>query len=253
MKTLKLIGNKIANALYSLPRILFINFYRFFLRIKISNPKKIPRDHSVIFAFNHTTGADPIIALGALRRKIHFLADSGRFTNRFTAFFMRKFANSTPVFQSEARKNIKSFKELFLISNNKKVFFGIFPEGDLFKKGKFGEFRDGAAYLSFKTKIPIVPVYMHNVSLGPTDEGWVGRHPVFEGIVSLFMNTYRKIHVFVGDPIDPMAENIMEELSDLTDKKEYKKIIDKITKELEKEFLELKEEAEIFSLSNKPQ
>jgi 1-acyl-sn-glycerol-3-phosphate acyltransferase len=248
MKILKLIGNKVANAFYSLPRVLFINFYRSFLRIRITNPKKIPSDHAVIFAFNHTTGADPIIALGALRRKIHFLADSGRFTNNFTAFFMRRFANCTPVFQKEAVKNIKSFKELLLISSNKKVSFGIFPEGDLFKKGKFGKFHDGAAYLSFKTKIPIIPVYMHNVSLGPTDEGWVGRHPVFEGIASLFMNTYRRIHVFIGDPIDPMAEKIMEELSDLTDKNEYKKIIDKITEELEKEFLELKEEAEITKL-----
>lgn len=248
MKILKLIGNKITNAFYSLPRILFVNFYSSFLRIRVSNPKKIPRDHSVIFAFNHTTGADPIIALGALKRKIHFVADSERFTNRFTTFFMRRFANSTPIFKKEARKNVKSFKELFLISKKKKIFFGIFPEGDLFKKGKFGKFHDGAAYLSFKTKIPIVPVYMHNVSLGPNNESWVGRHPVFEGIASLFMNTYRRIHVFIGDPIDPMAENIMEELSDLADKKEYKKIIDKITEELKKEFLELKEEADITKL-----
>ena len=244
MKILRLIGYKIANAFYSLPRVMFINFYRSFLRISISDSKKIPKDHSVIFAFNHTTGADPIIALGALKRKICFLADSERFTNRFTTFFMRRFANSIPVFKQQAEKNIKSFKELFKISKNKKIFFGVFPEGNLFKKGKFGEFRDGAAYLSFKTKIPIVPVYMHNVSLGPKNESWVGRHPVFEGIASLFMNTYRRIHVYIGDPIDPMAENIMGELKELTDKEEYKKIIDKITRELEKEFLELKEEAE---------
>jgi 1-acyl-sn-glycerol-3-phosphate acyltransferase len=156
---------------------------------------------------------------------------------------MRRFANSTPIFKKEAQKNVRSFKELFLISRRKKIFFGIFPEGDLFKKGKFGKFHNGAAYLSFKTKIPIVPVYMHNINVGPTNESWVGRHPVFEGIASLFMNTYRRIHVFVGDPIDPMAENILEELSELTDKNEYKKVIDKITEELEKEFLELKEEA----------
>lgn len=49
------------------------------------------------------------------------------------------------------------------------------------------------------------------------------------------MNTYMRIYAFIGDPIDPMAENIMEELKELTDKKEYKKIIDKITEELKKE------------------
>ena len=249
MKILKIIGNKFVYAFYNLPRILFINFYRSFLRIRISNPKKIPRNHSVIFAFNHTSGADPIIALSALKRKIYFVADSERFTNRFTTFFMRRFANSTPIFKNEAQKNIKSFKELFLISKRKKIFFGIYPEGDLFKKGKFGKFHDGAAYLSFKTKIPIVPVYMHNVSVGPTDESWVERHPVLEGIISLFTNTFRRIHVFIGDPIDPIAENIMKELKELTDKNEYKIIIDKITEELEKEFLELKEEAAIFSIS----
>lgn len=249
MRILKLIGSKLADIFYNLPRILVINSYRSFLRIKISDLKKIPRDQSVIFAFNHTTGADPLIALGALRRKIHFIADSANFTNRLTSFFMRRFANSTPIFKKEAKKNIKSFKELFLISREKIIFFGIFPEGDLFKKEKFGKFKDGAAYLSYKTKLPIVPVYMHNICLGSTDEGWVDRHPVFEGISSLFINTFRKIHVFIGDPIDPVAENIMEELSGLTDKKEYKKILDKITKQLEKEFLELKEEAEIFPIS----
>jgi len=90
---------------------------------------------------------------------------------------------------------------------------------------------------------------MHNVSVGPTDESWVESHPVLEGIISLFTNTFRRIHVFIGDPIDPIAENIIKELKGLTDKNEYKIIIDKITEELEKEFLELKEEAAIFSIS----
>jgi 1-acyl-sn-glycerol-3-phosphate acyltransferase len=246
MRILKLTGSKLADIFFDLPRILVINNYRFFLRIKITNPKKIPNDHSVIFAFNHTTGADPIIALGALRRKIHFIADSANFSNRFTSFFMRRFANSTPIFKKEPKKNINSFKELFLISKEKIIFFGIFPEGDLFKKGKFGKFKGGAAFLSFKTKLPIVPVYIHNICLGSTNEDWVDRHPVLEGISSLFLNTFHKIHIFIGDPIDPMAENIMEELGELTDKNEFKKILDKITEKLEKEFIRLREEADGF-------
>jgi 1-acyl-sn-glycerol-3-phosphate acyltransferase len=246
MRILKLTGSKLADIFFDLPRILVINNYRFFLRIKITNPKKIPNDHSVIFAFNHTTGADPIIALGALRRKIHFIADSANFSNRFTSFFMRRFANSTPIFKKEPKKNINSFKELFLISKEKIIFFGIFPEGDLFKKGKFGKFKGGAAFLSYKTKLPIVPVYIHNICLGSTNEDWVDRHPVLEGISSLFLNTFHKIHIFIGDPIDPMAENIMEEFGELTDKNEFKKILDKITEKLEKEFIKLREEADSF-------
>jgi len=244
MGKLKIIGGKISNGFYNLPRILIINFYRLFVWIRVINPKKIPYNKSAIFAFNHTTGADPLIALGALRKKIIFVTDSERFSNRLSSFFFRKFLNSIPIFKEQFNKNVKSFKELFSISGNKKVFFGIFPEGDLYKHDKFGKFRGGAAYLSYKTKLPIIPVYLHNLSKGPGENTWLGRHPVAEGIMSLFMNTFRKVHVFIGEPIDPVAENIMEDLKELADKNAYKKAIQQITQELEEEFQELRVEAD---------
>jgi len=246
------IHNKILIVLYNIPKFLFINFFRLFVvRIKVFEPKKIPSERSAIFAFNHTTGADPIIVLGAIRRKIYFMADSERFSNRFTSFFMRKFTNSIPVFKNELLKNIKSFKELFDISKGKKIFFGIFPEGDLFKKDIFGKFKGGAAYLSYKTKLPIIPVYIHNIHKGPGEDTWCGRHPVFEGIASLFMNIFRRINIFIGEPIDPMAESIISDFKELTNKNEYKKIINKITRELEEEFADLKNEANILFTKNK--
>lgn len=252
MGKLKIIGVKILNGFYNLPRVLIINFYKLFLWIKIINPKKIPYNKSAIFAFNHTTGADPLIALGALRKKIVFVTDSERFSNRFTSFFFRKFTNSIPIFKEQFNKNIKSFKELFLISDSKKVFFGIFPEGELYKHDEFGKFRGGAAYLSYKTKLPIIPVYLHNLSKGPREDTWLGRHPVAEGIMSILMNTFRKVHVFIGEPIDPVAENIMEDLKELADKNAYKKAIQRITQELEEEFQELREEADKLFSGKKP-
>ncbi|MCL4417720.1 MAG: 1-acyl-sn-glycerol-3-phosphate acyltransferase, partial [Actinobacteria bacterium] len=252
MGKLKIIGVKILNGFYNLPRILIINFYKLFLWIKIINPKKIPYNKSAIFAFNHTTGADPLIALGALRKKIVFVTDSERFSNRFTSFFFRKFTNSIPIFKEQFNKNIKSFKELFLISDSKKVFFGIFPEGELYKHDEFGKFRGGAAYLSYKTKLPIIPVYLHNLSKGPGEDTWLGRHPVAEGIMSILMNTFRKVHVFIGEPIDPVAENIMKDLKELADKNAYKKAIQRITQELEEEFQELREEADKLFSGKKP-
>ncbi len=244
MRFLKFTGYGILNIFYNLPRFVIITSYRMTLRIKIFNSKKIPKDHSAIFAINHTTGADPLIVLGALKKKIYFVADSERFSNRFTSFFMRKCTNSTPIFKQEFLKNIRSFKELFKIAKGKRIFFGIFPEGELFKNGELGKFKDGAAYLSYKTKLPIIPVYLHNLHNGPSKDTWFGRHPVFEGISALALNTFRRVQIFIGDPIDPMAENIMEDLREMTDSKEYKKIIDKITAVLEEEFNELKEEAD---------
>src|SRR3989304_9753198 len=149
---------KISDFFYGIPVVLFINFYKLFTRTRVFNAKRLPRNKSVILAINHTADADPIILLAAIKRKIFFVAESENFGNRLTNFFMRKFANCVPVFnKDESPKNTKSFKELFNISKNKNVSFGIFPEGMLNKKTGFNKFRKGAAYLSYKTRLPIIP------------------------------------------------------------------------------------------------
>ena len=115
------------------------------------------------------------------------------------------------------------------------------------KKGKFEKFHKGAAYLSYKTKLPIIPIYIHDILKGPDEKRWIGRNNVAEGIVALMLNTFRKIHIFVGKPIDPLTKSISEEFKNLTDKKVYKQITEDIHKALEDEFLELKEEADDLS------
>ena len=108
MRILRRIKNRILIIFYNIPRFLFISFYKYcVVRIRVFDPKKIPKENSAIFAFNHTTGADPIIVLGAIKRKIYFLTDSDRFKTKFTEFFFRKFTNSIPVFKNEIEKNIK--------------------------------------------------------------------------------------------------------------------------------------------------
>ena len=245
MKILLKIKGVLLNILYNTPRFLFINFYRLcVVRINVINKKELTGKNSAIFTFNHTTGADPIIVLGALRKKIYFIADSERFKTKFTDFFFRKFTNSVPVFKTEFLKNISSFRELFSIAKEKRIFFGIFPEGNLNKNNMFGKFHNGAAYLSYKTKLPIIPVYIHNIHKGPAPDSKCSKNPVMEGIYSLFSNTFRKIHVFIGEPIDPVADNIFSDFIEMTDKNSYKKILIRITSKLENEFIKLKNEAD---------
>lgn len=243
---------KISDFFYSIPRILFINFFKIFSRAKIVNPKNLPKDRSVILAINHTVDADPIILLAAIKKKIFFIAESENFGNWLTNFFMRRFANCVPIFKAQFAKNIKSFKELFNISKEKNVFFGIFPEGMLNKKGGLKKFQKGAAYFSYKTKLPIIPVYMHNTNISPESKKWVWNNKITRGIISIIINSFRKIHIFIGDPIDPIAESVMHKFKDLTHPKTYKKIINNINDALEKEFLELASEADcLFGINNK--
>jgi len=250
MKIIKDLVKKISDFFYSIPRILFINFYKLFTRAKVFNTKRLPRDKSVILAINHTADADPIILLAAIKKKICFIAESENFGNWLTSFFMRKFANCVPVFKEQFSKNVKSFKELFNISKNKNVFFGIFPEGVLNKKNGFKKLQKGAAYFSYKTKLPIIPIYMHNLNRGPDSKKWIWINRITRGILSLIINAFRKVNVFIGEPINPMAETIIEDFKDFTDPGTYKKIIDNINEALEKEFLELESEAnDLFGTS----
>jgi len=243
---------KISDFFYGIPRILFINFYKIFSRARVINPKKLPSDKSVILAINHTVDADPIILLSAIRKKIFFIAESENFGNWISSFFMRKFANCVPVFKKQSFKNIKSFKELFNISKNKNVFFGIFPEGMLNKKGGFKDFYKGAAYFSYKTKLPIIPVYMHNTNISPESKKWVWKNRISRGIISIIINSFRKIHIFIGNPIDPIAESVMQEFKDFTDPGARKKVVNSINEALKKEFLELVDEADdLFGIEGK--
>jgi len=129
--TVKNLAKKISEFFCSIPRILFINFYKLLTRTKVINQKRIPFNKSAIFAINHTADADPVILLAAIKKKIFFLAESENFGNWISSFFMRRFANCVPLFKQQFLKNVKSYKELFSISKDKNIFFGIFPEGEL--------------------------------------------------------------------------------------------------------------------------
>jgi 1-acyl-sn-glycerol-3-phosphate acyltransferase len=234
---------KILEFFYSIPRVLLINFFKIFVRIQVFNLKNIPDDQSAILAINHTTGADPIVLLGAVGKKIYFIASARNFGTRFTNFFMRRFTNSLPVFKEKPIKNTATFKELFSIAKRDNVLVGIFPEGKLNKKGKLESFHNGAAYLSFRTRLPIIPVYMHNLRKGVSSESFFARSNVAEGIISIIANTFHRINVFIGDPINPTAENIADDLKGLIDTKGYRAAIADINSALIKEFSELEKEA----------
>lgn len=241
---IKRLTAKISDFFYSMPRTLFVNFYGLFVRIRFFNKERLPKNKSAILAINHNTDADPIIILRALKKKICFIAESENFESKLTNYFMRRFANCVPVFKNQLIKNVKSFKELFYISNKKNVSFGIFPEGVVNKKIYFRKFRKGAAYFSYKTKLPIIPIYLHNTNRNPDSERWIWTNRITRGVISIIANTFRKINIFIGEPIDPIAENIIKDREDLSNGKAYKQITENIHKALKEEFLKLKSQAD---------
>lgn len=235
---------KISQFFYNIPGILFISFYSLFIRINIINKKGLPQDKSAIFAINHSTEADPLIVLGALKRRIYFFSEGEGYDNSFIYFFMRRFANSTPVFKKQIKKNIRSFRDYIYLSKKKNMFFGIFPEGTVNKKSDFSKLYKGTAYLSYKTKITIIPMYMYNTYKVPDSNRWVFTNKITIALISLTANAFRKIYVLIGNPIEPLSVNIEKGCSDTTNLSTYRHIVDNINKNLKEELLKLKNKAE---------
>jgi len=235
-------NEKFKEFFYSLPRIIVVNLYNLIIRLKVFNYSRIPVNEQVIFAINHVTGADPIILMAALRKKIVFFAISKDFKTKFTNFFFRKIGNAVPIFQENFFKNFGSFKELINFKHKKNVNFAIFPEGKLNKTDVYDDFKKGAAYFAYKTKLKVVPVYMQGIK-GVKAGTKLERNEVTEGVIALVFNLFRKINVFIGNPIDPIAENIIKDFNDISDKNNYKNIVDKIHEELQENFLQLQKEA----------
>jgi len=251
------INEFLAKIFFKSPKIIFINFYRIFLRKKVFNIKRLPENKPAILAINHATGADSIIILASIRKKIIFLADSRCFETRFTNFFFRKITDCIPLFKKQFTKNLTSFKKIFEVFNiskkkNKNVLLGIFPEGKLNKEENLDEFYKGSAYLSYKMELPVIPVYLSNIFKGPVKKKWYIRRPVLEGFITIFANLFKKIHIFIGEPINPLAENIIDDFNDLIDKNTNKEIIEKINISIKEEFNKLENEAKLIlkELSN---
>ena len=234
---------KIKEFFYALPRILIINTFKLIIRIRVFNYARIPANEQVIFAINHISGADPILIMAALKKKLIFFAISDDFKNKFTNFFFRKIGNAIPVFQKKTSRNFTSFKELIKNKGRKGFDFAVFPEGKLNKTNIYGNFKKGAAYFSYKTKLRIVPVYIQNIK-GLKAGTNLEENNVIEGMIALGLNLFRRINIFIGNPVNPIAENIMNDLIELKDKKSYREMVMEIHEKMENNFWDLQDEAE---------
>jgi len=228
---------------YALPRIIIVNIFKAIVRIKVFNHARIPANEQVIFVINHITGADPILVMAALNKKLIFFAISEDFENKFTNFFFRKVGNAIPVFQKDYPRNFASFKELISNKGREGFDFAIFPEGRLNKTNIYKNFKKGAAYFAYKTELRIIPVYIQNIK-GPKAGTRLEENKVTEGIISLALNLFRRVNIFIGNPMDPIAQNIINDFRELKNKKSYREMVMEIHEEIEQNFWDLQDEAE---------
>jgi hypothetical protein len=91
--------------------------------------------------------------------------------------------------------------------------------------------------------LPVIPVYISNIIKGPSKKSWFGRNSVAEGIITIFLNFFKRVHIHIGNPVDPTAENVVEDFKYLGKRENYKDALEEINQALREEFLRLEEQS----------
>lgn len=118
--------------------------------------KKHVKGKAVVVA-NHSSFIDPIALLVALwYRRMYFIATSDLFNTKLKNFFFRG-VHAIPIDRNNLNMNV--FRECFDVLEEGKA-LGIFPEGGLNREASLNDFKSGAVLIAFKSKSPIVPIYI---------------------------------------------------------------------------------------------
>ena len=139
-------------------------FTRFFSAIHYRGQKHIPKMRPYVLAANHQTFVDGMWICSGLpkEQQRHFSVIAGAdLRHRYGAFgrLMLRVGRAIPV----ERKGGSAIRGL--ITAKRKVDEGyillVHPEGTRTHNGKLGGFQNGAAFISKKSNVPLVPVFVH--------------------------------------------------------------------------------------------
>ena len=164
-------------------------------RVRKIDECNIPKEGAYILCGNHTSNWDPVILISCTKRKVCFLAKEELHQNKFFVWLAKIF-EIFPV--KRGKQDIESTKNSLRVLKENKL-LGLFPEGTRNGLEKNGKVKNGAAYLSLKTGVPVIPV------------GIKGEYKMFS-----------KITLIYGKPLD------FKEYYKNTDKE----VLEKVSKEI---------------------
>lgn len=165
-----------------------------------------PELHSVktpvIFAANHASHIDTSLVITSLprrfrRRTVVAAAADYFFDKQWKAALWALWFNVIPIEREKVGRKSTAMAGELLATNWNLV---IFAEGTRSRDGSIAKFRGGAAYLSIRSEVPVVPVY-----LGGTDQIWKP---------SRKLPTRGKARIYFGTPLVPKESEKMREFSE---------------------------------------
>lgn len=197
--------------LYYFGRAVFCLYLKIFYHLTIHNTDNIPGRKPFIICSNHIFWLDPLAVAAALPAsyKIHFMAKKELFNNFLTSYLFRK-VYAFPVNRQDA--DLGAIKKAYQLLKEGQV-LGLFPEGTRSKTNRMLKAYNGAALISVRSGVPVLPVAI------------VGPYRLF-----------KRINVFIGPPfvlppliydhkekkreqLDEMSEIIMKNIGKLMPEK----------------------------------
>jgi 1-acyl-sn-glycerol-3-phosphate acyltransferase len=139
---------------YRFARALVLSFCKVVFRVHVVGRDRVPRTGAYIVAPSHRSVFDVPFAAFITRRNIRFLAKEELFATPLGRWFFTALG-AVAVERGTADRGALRALESALTAGHP---VAVFPEGTRGSGPQIGELFDGAAYLSVKLGVPIVPV-----------------------------------------------------------------------------------------------
>lgn len=148
-------GNSLgAKWFYQSVRWIVVTFCRTWLRLSVKGSENIPTTGAFILAPVHRSTIDIPIAAAVTRRRMRFMGKDSLWKHRYVGSAFSALG-AFPVTRGSA--DLEALKRCIAIVNSGEPLV-LFPEGTRQIGNSISTLFDGAAYVSLKTQVPIIPV-----------------------------------------------------------------------------------------------
>ena len=133
-------------------------FFSLFAGWKIIGRENVPPEEAMLIVANHSSYGDPALLAAVFPYQICFVAKE-MFSQKI--FTKKLFSFLGAVFLNKDESDLTAMRTVIgVLKLNKAV--AIFPEGHRNRNQQIGEFKQGAAFIAYRTGVKIIPVAISN-------------------------------------------------------------------------------------------
>ncbi|MDR0652317.1 MAG: 1-acyl-sn-glycerol-3-phosphate acyltransferase [Synergistaceae bacterium] len=148
----------ISRVFYRFVQNVFRLFFRLYNRLEVRGLSNVPNEGPMLVASNHASFVDPPLVGSVLPIRLRYLAKESLFRVPLLGFLIRTLG-AVPVAREDSQRAGAVMKLLLALLKDGECVL-LFPEGSRTEDGRLKPLEAGVAYLSVKTGVPVLPVYV---------------------------------------------------------------------------------------------